>query len=221
MSTSEAPQAEFTQFPPAIRIADGLSKIALVIRQQAWGKSWNRGLTPTQGQVLISLNRRPDKRMTLPDIASEMAVSKVTACITISVLTRKGLVKKERRRSVLENLYVRLTRKGQEEADRASHWSEFLVPMIQKLPLAQQTDLHRGLVRIILALQERKEIAVQQMCITCNYFRANVYDNPAAPHHCELVNAPFGDGQIRLSCPDHQPTTNLIQLERWQAAQHA
>ena len=218
MNIQEPPPPDFTTFPPASRIADGLSKIAKVIRQQAWGEAWGRGLTPTQGQVLLSLIHHPEKRKTLPEIAADLGVSKVTACLTIQVLARKKLVRKERRKRVLDKLSVKLTPKGEEAANEASRWTGLLVPIIQTLPPAQQVDLHRALVRLILTLQERKEIAVSQMCITCNYFRANVHDNPAAPHHCELVGAPFGDGQIRLNCPDHQKATNLIQLDRWRTA---
>jgi DNA-binding MarR family transcriptional regulator len=221
MKMQEQPGSDFTTFPPAPRIADGLSKISKVIRQQAWGEAWGCGLTPTQGQLLLSLSRHPEKRKTLPEIATDLGVSKVTACLTIQVLVRKKLVRKERRKRVLDKLYVKLTPKGEEAANVASRWTDPLVQMIRTLPPAQQMDLHRALVRLIVTLQECKEIAVSQMCVTCNYFRAHVYDNPAAPHHCELVGKPFGDGQIRLNCPDHQATTNLIQLERWRAAQHA
>ena len=221
MKAQEMEQPDFTTHPPASRIADGLDKLAKVIRQQAWGEAWGRGLTPTQGQVLLSLIRHPEKRKTLPEIAADLGVSKVTACLTIQVLARKRLVRKERRKRVLDKLYVKLTPKGEEAAAQASQWTDLLVPIIQTLPLAQQVELHRALVRLIVTLQERKEIAVSQMCVTCSYFRANVHDNPDAPHHCELVGAPFGDGQIRLNCQEHQKTTNLIQLDRWRTAQNA
>jgi len=221
MKTQEMEQPEFTTYPPASRIADGLDKIAKVIRQQAWSEAWGRGLTPTQGQVLLSVSHHPEKRKTLPEIAADLGVSKVTACLTIQVLVRKRLVRKERRKRVLDKLYVALTPKGEEAALEASKWTELLVPIIQTLPPAQQVELHRALVRLIVTLQERKEIAVSQMCVTCNYFRANVHENPDAPHHCELVGQPFGDGQIRLNCSDHQKTTNLVQLERWRTARYA
>lgn len=221
MNTQDLAQPDFTTFPPASRIADALSKVAKVIRQQAWSEAWGKGLTPTQGQILLSLSRHPEKRRTLPELASDLGVSKVTACLTIQVLARKKLVRKERRKRVLDKLYVKLTSKGEAAATEASRWTDLLVPIIQTLPPAQQVDLHRALVRLIVTLQERKEIAVSQMCVTCNYFRANVHDNQNAPHHCELVGAPFGDGQIRLNCPDHQATTNLIQLDRWRTARNA
>jgi DNA-binding MarR family transcriptional regulator len=221
MTVPESPQPDFTTFPPASRIVDGLSKLAKVIRQQAWSEAWGKGLTPTQGQILLSLSCHPEKRRTLPELSSDLGVSKVTACLTIQVLARKRLVRKERRRRVLDKLYVKLTPKGEEAATEASRWTELLASIIQTLPSAQQVDLHRALVRLITTLQERKEIAVSQMCVTCNYFRANVHDDPAAPHHCEFIGKPFGDGQIRLNCPDHQKAPNLIQLERWRTAQHA
>jgi len=221
MKAQEMEQPDFTTHPPASRIADGLDKLAKVIRQQAWGEAWGRGLTPTQGQVLLSLIHHPEKRKTLPEIAADLCVSKVTACLTIQVLVRKRLVRKEQRKRVLDKLYVKLTPKGEEAASQASQWTGLLVPIIQTLPPAQQVDLHRALVRLIVTLQERKEIAVSQMCVTCSHFRANVHDNPAAPHHCELVGQPFGDGQIRLNCQEHQKAPNLIQLDCWRSAQHA
>jgi len=219
METKETQQPDFTTFPPATRIADGLTKIAKVLRQQAWGEAWEKGLTPAQGQILLALLRQPDNRLTLAALAAELGVNKVTACLTIQVLARKRLVRKEGRKRVLDKLYVRLTRKGRDAAEHASRWSDFLVPVIELLPQTQQVELHRALVRLILALQERKEIAVSRICVTCRYFRPYVHENPDAPHHCELVGAPFGDGQIRLSCPDHQKADNLIQLDRWRTAQ--
>ena len=136
MNIQELPQPDFTTFPPASRIADGLSKIAKVIRQQAWGEAWSKGLTPTQGQILLSLSRHPEKRRTLPELASELGVSKVTACLTIQVLARKRLVRKERRRRVLDKLYVKLTPKGEEAATEAARWTGPLVQIIQMLPPA-------------------------------------------------------------------------------------
>jgi len=218
MHTQETPEPDFTTHPPASRIADGLSKIAKVIRQQAWGEAWGRGLTPTQGQVLLSLFHHPGKRKTLPEIAADLGVSKVTACLTIQVLARKKLVRKERRKRVLDKLHVALTPKGEEAAVQAAQWTGLLVPIIQSLPPAQQVELHRALVRLIVTLQERKEISVSRMCVTCSYFRAHVHDDPGAPHHCELVGKPFGDGQIRVNCPEHLKAPTLIQLDRWRTA---
>ncbi|MGH8510685.1 MAG: hypothetical protein ACREU8_04680, partial [Gammaproteobacteria bacterium] len=41
-------------------------------------------------------------------------------------------------------------------------------------------------------LQERGEVPISRMCVTCQHFRPGVYDDPDTPHHCAFVNAAFG-----------------------------
>jgi hypothetical protein len=36
-------------------------------------------------------------------------------------------------------------------------------------------------------------------------FRPYAHPDPRAPHHCAFVDAPFGDGQLRVDCPDQTP----------------
>jgi hypothetical protein len=42
------------------------------------------------------------------------------------------------------------------------------------------------------------------MCVSCRFFRPFQHDDLARPHHCAFVDAPFGDGELRLDCPDFQ-----------------
>ena len=46
---------------------------------------------------------------------------------------------------------------------------------------------------------------MSRMCLDCRFFRPDVHDDPARPHHCAFVDAPFGDAQLRIDCADHQP----------------
>jgi hypothetical protein len=56
---------------------------------------------------------------------------------------------------------------------------------------------------MIRTLQERGRIPVARMCVSCRYFQPFRYPDPDRPHHCAFVDAPFGDGELRLDCPDH------------------
>jgi hypothetical protein len=56
---------------------------------------------------------------------------------------------------------------------------------------------------MIRGLQLRGAIAPARLCVTCRYFRPHLYDDPAAPHRCDFVGAPFGDAALRVDCAEH------------------
>jgi hypothetical protein len=68
---------------------------------------------------------------------------------------------------------------------------------------------------MIQTLQERNEIPVARMCVTCRYFRSHVYADPERPHHCDYVNAPFGDRLLRLDCAEHAPAATAQAERNW------
>lgn len=57
---------------------------------------------------------------------------------------------------------------------------------------------------MIRTLQERGEVPVSRMCVTCGHFRAHALPGAARPHHGARVDAPFGDRAWRLDCADHE-----------------
>jgi hypothetical protein len=70
---------------------------------------------------------------------------------------------------------------------------------------------------MIRPLQQGGEIPVSRMCLTCRFFRPHEHDDPAQPHHCAFVDAPFGHGQRRLDCADHQPASPALSDAAWEA----
>jgi len=94
-----------------------------------------------------------------------------------------------------------------EAARRCADWPEFLAEAAGELNEAEQRMLLGALIKMIRHMQERGEIPVARMCVQCRYFRPHVYRDAARPHHCDLVDAPFGDGDLRLDCPDFQPVS--------------
>src|SRR5436305_7104613 len=55
--------------PITKRVATGLSKIAMALRSHAWQEAGARGLTPTQGQILLFLRQQPDQSAMLSTIS--------------------------------------------------------------------------------------------------------------------------------------------------------
>jgi hypothetical protein len=88
---------------------------------------------------------------------------------------------------------------------------------VGELSAAEQAAFLRGLVTMIRTLQEKGRIPVARMCVTCRFFRPFRHDDPARPHHCAFVDAPFGDGQLRLDCPDHAAAPAEQAAATWQA----
>lgn len=196
---------DFAADPVSRRVAAGLAKIGLAIKTRAWREAGRRGLTPTQGQVLTLLRLRPQTGMRLAEIAQGLAVTAATASDAVAALARKGLVKKLRAADDGRSLAVRLTSAGSREADRVAGWPDFLLDAIEALSPGEQEVFLRGLIEMIRRLQERGQIPISRMCVTCRFFRPNVHADAQRPHHCDFVDAPFGDRHLRLDCPDHAP----------------
>jgi hypothetical protein len=86
---------------------------------------------------------------------------------------------------------------------------------VGELSAAEQAAFLRGLVAMIRTLQERGRIPVARMCVSCTFFRPFRHDDRTRPHHCAFVDAPFGDGKLRLDCPDHAAAQAEQAEEAW------
>lgn len=186
------------------RVVAGLAKVGLATKHRAWQEAGGRGLTPTQGQVLALLRRRPGAGLRLAELATGLAVTPATTSEAVRALAAKGLVRKVRAVDDARALAITLTDEGAREAEHAAGWSDFLLQAVDALTPREQEVFLRGLVKMVRVLQERGGIPISRMCVTCRFFRPNVHADPERPHHCAFVDAPFGDRHLRLECADHE-----------------
>ncbi|HRC85479.1 MAG TPA: MarR family winged helix-turn-helix transcriptional regulator [Thermoanaerobaculia bacterium] len=200
-------------FTPASQITVGLGKISLALRSQAWQQGWAQDLTPTQGQVLSHLLAHPGER--LGALAQALGIRPSTASEAVTALEHKALVEKDTCPTDGRRLELQLTAAGRAAAEKVSHWPGFLVAVVEGLSSAEQGLLLRVLQRMIRELQLRGEIAVAQMCTTCRYFQPYCYPGSSEPHYCALVEAAFGDRQLRIDCPDHQAADPAEADQAW------
>jgi DNA-binding MarR family transcriptional regulator len=184
------------------RVTTGLAKVGIALKQQAWAEAGGRGLTPTQGQVLALLRANPGG-LRMGALARQLGVTQPTASDSVAALQRKGLVAKGPLADDGRAVVVRLTPAGVRDAAAAAAWPDFLLEAVGELSDAEQAIFLRALVTMIRTLQEKGRIPVARMCVSCRFFRPFRHDDPARPHHCAFVDAPFGDGELRLDCPDH------------------
>lgn len=194
----------------------GLAKIGMAVRHQAWEASEHQGLTPTQGQILALLRSQP-RGLLVSKLAEGLAITSATTTVALQALQRKGLVRKARSPLDGRARIITLTEAGQAEAARAATWSDFLLNAVDTLTTEEQAVFLRSLSKMIRTLQVRGEIPVSRMCVTCHYFRPNAHPGAAALHHCAFVDAPFGDGELRLECPDHVSALPAEDERHWEA----
>lgn len=207
--------SNLTADPLGRRVAVGLAKVGIALKHRAWRDSGRRRLTPTQGQILVILRSFGSLRVSA--LADQLGVSTATVTDAIAALARKGLVRKTRSSSDGRTRLVALTPAGRRESVRAAGWADFLAEAVDSLSPPEQGVLLRVLVKLIRTLQDRGQIPVSRMCVTCRFFRPHVHSDPERPHHCAFVDAPFGDRHLRLECPDHAEAPPRQQDVLWKA----
>lgn len=198
-------------------ITAGLSKVAVVLRSQAWEGGTAQKLTPTQGQILVLLADRAGRAMRLNELASELCMTAATASDAVVALVEKKLVRKERSAEDQRALMITLTTAGRREAQRSTGWTDVVKAGVKRLTPEEQAVFLRGLTKVIRSLQEQGAISVARMCASCTYFLPYVHADAAKPHHCGLMNQAMGEAQLRLDCQDFVPGADVDQAQRWQA----
>ena len=185
------------------RIVSGLERLGAALRHRSWRQGFAQELTPTQGQALLYLERFGAS--TLGALAESLGVRPSTASEAVATLEEKGLVLRQRAVEDRRRLEIHLTAAGRAAAAQAGEWPDFLVRAVEDLADEEQGLLLRVLQKMIRELQESGAIPVARLCVTCRHFQPQMHPNPDAPHHCAFVDLPFGDRDLRLDCPDHEP----------------
>lgn len=185
------------------RVAVGLSKIGLALKSHSWQDAGQQGLTPTQGQILTILRSKGTIGMRLSAVADELAVTSATASDAVKTLVEKGLVQKTKAADDGRAIAISMTPQGKQMAEQVADWPDFLIEAVSELSEAEQEVFLLGLIKMVRKLQQQQQISVGRMCVNCQFFRPNMYPHPGQPHHCQFVDAPFGDRDLQIDCPDH------------------
>lgn len=202
--------------PIETRIATGFARISTAMRSKAWAQAAANGLTPTQADILHLLASR-NTPLRLSVIVEQLAVTAATASDAVSALVSKKLVEKGRAADDGRAIALKLTRAGAKLAASVADWTGFLAAAAGTLDEDEKAVMLKLIIKMIRTLQQRGDIPVNRMCVTCRYFAPNAHDNPRAPHHCHLVDAPFGERHLRLDCPEHEEAEEILQQRNWAA----
>jgi DNA-binding MarR family transcriptional regulator len=187
---------------PEQKILTGFAKIAVALREEAWKRSTDFGINPTQAQILTCIY---DGGPWLPasHISASLGVSRASMSDSLGSLESKSLIKRKANREDSRSVLFALTPKGNKIAKELVIWPKSAVTGLDDLSSHEKATLLNLLLKTIRGLQVARKIPVSKMCITCTYFRPDQYPGSSEPHHCNLVNKPFGDGELRVHCPEH------------------
>lgn len=196
------------------RIVSALSRIAAVLRAGTWQFATAEGLNPTQVEIVEMLATRKEG-VRVSWIAHQLGVTVASASDSIAALTAKGLVEKGRAPDDGRAVALRLTSAGQGLAGRIAGALGFACEAVEGLPGATQEALYGSLLALIGRLQQTNRFPEIRACLTCKHFVAHAHQDDAAPHHCQLVNAPLPAALLRLDCPEHDPAEPGAAAKQW------
>lgn len=186
------------------RIREGLARLATVQRVDDWNRAKVSGLNPTQLAILTLLEGRGANGLGVKEIAAHLGVSQPTATDSIQALERKGYLAKRPGETDRRAVRVALTSAGNEALSAADITEDLAEKAIASLDAQEQEDLLLMLIKMIRHLQEAEAIPVQRMCVTCRHFAPFAHADAARPHHCNFVDAAFGQRDLRIDCRDHE-----------------
>jgi DNA-binding MarR family transcriptional regulator len=212
MPGKRLPYFEDHSEPLAARIATGLHKIGLAMKQQAWQQASEHGLSATQGQILAILVA--DGALTGTELSERLGLTLPTISDSVRALVSKQLVTKSRDPRHPRASLIQPTKAGKVLGTRARSWPEFMAEAVQGLSVLEQRAFFTGVLKMIRTLQEQGLIPISGMCVTCQHFRPNQHTGDL-PHHCSFVDAPIGPHQLRLDCPEHEPSAAEIRQKLW------
>ncbi|MCX9192860.1 MarR family transcriptional regulator [Carbonactinospora thermoautotrophica] len=196
------------------RLAVGLAKLATAMRAQEWERAGRHRLTPTQAQLLLLLAERRDGYR-VAELAEELSVTRQTVSDSAATLVRKGLAEKHPVEGDRRGARLTPTPAGHEEAARLAGWPDAMRTVLGELAPDEQETLLRITVKMIRSMQERGQMPVARVCVTCQFFEPNAHPGTPTPHHCRFVDAAFGDAQLQIDCGDHRAAPADRQAELW------
>ncbi|THV12848.1 winged helix-turn-helix transcriptional regulator [Rhizobium rhizophilum] len=200
------------------RIREGLSRLAMAMRADDWNRAKTSGLNPTQLAILELLEGRKDG-LGVKEIAANLGVAQPTATDSIAALERKGLVEKQSAATDKRGVTVGINSEGLSMLEAGRSQPSIAEQTVGALADREQEDLLITLVKMIRHLQENDAIPIQRMCASCRYFAPFAHSDAAQPHHCNFVDAAFGQRDIRIDCREHEPADPASRAATWDAFQ--
>jgi DNA-binding MarR family transcriptional regulator len=193
--------------PLGQRLATGLARVAVAVHlaDGAGGSAEPIERTLSQQQVLLMLYRRREV-YPLAELAQDLGMDRSDILAAVSTLAKDGQVQTQPNPSYRpDDLGIRLTEAGGRQPFDIQNWAANLMATLHTLTDEDQRQLLGLVTGHIRDLQDTGAIPVTRMCVTCRFFDGHRHAGSDLPHHCWLVDKPFGYRELRLRCPEAQP----------------
>jgi DNA-binding MarR family transcriptional regulator len=195
------------------QLATGLARVAVAVHA-AEGPGGELERTIAQQQVLLLLSRRSEV-YPLTDLAGDLGMTTQATMTAVSTLVREGLVSMGPSPSYAPAaVRVTLTEAGRQHAPEVRGWAADLLAELHNLDHEGQHRLLAVVAGQIRRMQREGQIPVTKMCVSCRFFDGYAHPGSAQPHHCWLVDTPFGHQELRLRCPEAQPGEGPVKPTR-------
>jgi DNA-binding MarR family transcriptional regulator len=192
------------------RLLFGLEQVVQAVGFLFERRSRDSALSPLQLRILMALLKKGVKR-TVGGIAEELSLTPATVSDAIAALVKKGFLTKKRRPEDARVADLALSPRGKRLALSQAAPDE-MIGLIRTLSKGEQEALLLVLIKMIRGFQDRGMIPIARMCANCQFFSPNAYPDSNKPHHCGFVEAPFGDRELRIECPDYAAPAALNAL---------
>jgi DNA-binding MarR family transcriptional regulator len=200
--------------PVHARVVELLLKLSSGLRRFAWDRAAEAGLTPTQAEILRTLQRAP-RGLRMGEVAAALGVSPPTVSDAVSALENKCLLLRQPDLNDRRVLRLMPTPQGSVLASGLDDWFDAVATAVATLPARSEAQLLTMLMHVLVTLQKTDGMPTAKMCVTCRHFSPNVSPDSILPHRCELVGAPFGDHHLRVDCPEQEPAPTASRTETW------
>jgi DNA-binding MarR family transcriptional regulator len=195
--------------PMAVRLAHGLSRAAVAIELAGDAKAATLERTVAQQLVLLHMRVVRHRASVISELADEVAMNTDDTLTAVGTLAQEGLVTMIPSPSYAPaDVRVELTESGRQQQREILNWAADLLAEMTRLGEYEQARLLRLVLDRIASMQRTGQIPITRMCVTCRFFDPYVHAGTPLPHHCHLVDAAFGNLQLRLRCPEAQSRTD-------------
>lgn len=205
---------EGTSLPLTEHVAIALRQIAQAAKSASWSQWAERGLSPTQFGV-VELLAQQAEGLRVSELATRLGIKAPTVSDSVSTLEAKGLVAKQRDAKDARAVAVVLTAEGRRLTRALGKRDDPVQAALEAVPAKDLETTYRTALHAIRALQEAGQIPVARMCVRCEHFDPWRHPDAEWPHHCKLVDAPFGDRHLRLDCAEFSAAPPDAQRVIW------
>lgn len=195
-------------------LALGLNRLGTALRLLAWHDADRRGLSPTQADILSYLAAQGG-RSAPSQIAAALGVSGATVSDSLRALQAKGHISRARAHDDARRITAALTPAGRRAMRAAADAPAPLVRVAESVSTQEQGALLNAVMKAVRILQEEQQISPAAMCVNCVFFQPYRYADPEKPHHCGFVDAPFGEANLQIECPDFEEAPAAERTASW------